>query len=1059
MTEQQPRDSISTLVRSYENIILEGKKTEFTEADVGSKFILPLLEALGWDTKNIDEVKEQRRTLSGPVDYSLHVSKKPKLLVEIKKFDEKLDGKRIVRGREESFPEQAIRYAWHLKVDWVVLTNFEELRLYYSRVINPSDGLVFSLAFDRYLEDEPLKKLWRISKESVSSGLLDTYEKRRLRRDIDEEVLIDLFESRKLLVNSIAKNNPSLSAEEVKEFVQKILDRLLVIRVAEDRGIIGSDSLWKELDSWKNRGLPTPFMRSLKSLFRDFDEIYNSKLFEPHKSEDLSIDNESLEKVIDLLYKYNFDLISADVLGAIYEDYIGHIIVTEREAEEKGKEIDIVESYAERKKGGIYYTPTHIVEYIVERTVGETLKQREAQQVADIKIIDPACGSGSFLIKAYDHLKAYYERYNQGIVERGGRTGTISAYLQSIPDVGKLILTQNLFGVDLDSQASQIAAVNLMLKALRKGERLPLILGDNIKCGNSLISGSPGELRQYFGEASANEGPFEWRLEFEDIFTKGGFDVVIGNPPHGARLSEQQRKYFEQTYAVGKGYKNSASLFIEKASQLAKRGGLIGLVIPKSLTFSEKWKVAREFILSKTQLFELADISKAFPGVLLEQIILLCKNEEDSQQYYAGTKLWWGEPVESHKIPVSLCNELDIFPIHVDPRSLGIYRKISTTAIHFSEISKTFRGLPVQSKATKKRTIDSEPLLRGDDIKPYFQIEPQIFIDKSELKEKSRQTAGNSDVGGKVEELRRTPKIVSQRIVAHVLYPSDRIIIMSTLDERGLLSVDTVENTIITNPSYDPKYLLAFLNSRMISWYAYVFVFNKAVRTMDFDNYYVGKLPIYPAREEEQREIVGLVNSMLKLKAKLHSLGANFEDCVNEYPRIKDTKLQVFWRTTSTADREVRISSKLRGRIREVIVSSENQWLIFTVTGEINSPKGKEAVKNLEVLRIRIQDDTVREFLTYSVSNFGKNLPVGNVLERLLEIPIPRFKKDDSENIAVIADLNKQYRTLVNEYLKVTSEIQSVDRTINDRIYGLFGLSKEDIEYVEASQPSSALLL
>ena len=100
----------------------------------------------------------------------------------------------------------------------------------------------------------------------------------------------------------------------------------MVIRVAEDRGIIGSDSLWKELDAWKTRGLPTPFMRSLKILFRDFDEVYNSKLFEEHKCEDIKIDNEALEKVISSLYKYNFDLISADVLGAIYEDYIGHIL-------------------------------------------------------------------------------------------------------------------------------------------------------------------------------------------------------------------------------------------------------------------------------------------------------------------------------------------------------------------------------------------------------------------------------------------------------------------------------------------------------------------------------------------------------------------------------------------------------------------------------------------------------------------------------------------------------------------------------------------------------------
>ena len=312
------KDPLLGLVKKLREVDQSGKRPEFTEADVGSKFVLPFLEALGWDTKNIDEVREQRRTLTGPVDYSLNLSKRPRLLVEIKRLTENLDGHRVVRGKTETFPEQAIRYAWHLKVDWVVLTNFDELRLYYSHVIKPQDGLIFKLRTNEYSEN--FDRIWALSKESVFAGVLETYESRRTRRDIDEEVLEGLFESRKTLVNITRSRNPVLSKEDVRECVQKILDRILVIRVAEDRAIIGSDSLWKELDSWKSRGLPTPFMRSLKSLFRDLDDIYNSKLFSKHPCEDLDLDNEALEKVIQALYKYNFDLISADVLGAIYEE-------------------------------------------------------------------------------------------------------------------------------------------------------------------------------------------------------------------------------------------------------------------------------------------------------------------------------------------------------------------------------------------------------------------------------------------------------------------------------------------------------------------------------------------------------------------------------------------------------------------------------------------------------------------------------------------------------------------------------------------------------------------
>jgi len=242
MSIELAREKIRDLMERYNQVLKEGKTARFSEADVGSKFILPFIEALGWDTKNIDEVKEQRRTLTGPADYSLNVNSAPKLVVEIKRFDESLDTVRTIRDREESYAEQAIRYAWHMKVDWVVLSNFAETRLYYSHVIKPRDGLVFEFKHSEYLEK--LDKLWILSKESVVSGILDAYEKRRMRMEIDEQILGDLFVCRKTLVDSIRKNNLQLSREEIKESVQKILDRILVIRVAEDRGIIGSDSLW-----------------------------------------------------------------------------------------------------------------------------------------------------------------------------------------------------------------------------------------------------------------------------------------------------------------------------------------------------------------------------------------------------------------------------------------------------------------------------------------------------------------------------------------------------------------------------------------------------------------------------------------------------------------------------------------------------------------------------------------------------------------------------------------------------------------------------------------------
>ena len=225
MAAGQFRDKIAELVKRHKDIVADGKVSQFSEPDVGSKFILPLFEALGWDTKNIDEVKEQKRTLTGPADYSLNLRRTAKVIVEIKKFTEDLDSKRMIRGREETFAYQATQYAWHLKVDWCVLSNFKETRLYYAHTIRPEDGLVFKFSYDHYLDASVLERLCLLSTESILSGKLDALEKRRTRSEIDEEILNDLVECRELLVGAIEKNNSKLEKELVKESVQKILER------------------------------------------------------------------------------------------------------------------------------------------------------------------------------------------------------------------------------------------------------------------------------------------------------------------------------------------------------------------------------------------------------------------------------------------------------------------------------------------------------------------------------------------------------------------------------------------------------------------------------------------------------------------------------------------------------------------------------------------------------------------------------------------------------------------------------------------------------------------
>jgi len=443
-------------------------------------------------------------------------------------------------------------------------------------------------------------------------------------------------------------------------------------------------------------------------------------------------------------------------------------------------------------------------------------------------------------------------------------------------------------------------------------------------------------------------------------------------------------------------------------------------------------------------LLEIADISKAFPGVLLEQIILLCKKKKGKFDSYRGTRLFWAEKPEAFEIPTSLCNELDTLPIHVDPLSLAIYHKVIKKSRLLKEISRTFRGLPVQSKASKQKIADSEPLLRGDDIKPYYNVAPNLFINKKYLEE-SRE---------KVEDLRKA-KIVSQRIVAHVLSPVDHIIIMSTLDQKGLLNVDTVENTIVTDSGYDPKYLLAFLNSKFVSWFAYTFIFNKAVRTMDFDDYYVSKIPIFPPDADEQKSVTELVDRLLKLTKNFVESKAEFMEYVNKYPRLDDVKVETYYRSVPAKNKQVLVQSNLRGTIKNINIQESEGWLVFKVDF---SEEGKEH-SNVDVLRLKIENETLRGFIAQSILSSKKHIGKGNILGKLLQLPVPCFNKNEEKNLQVIKEIMQEYQKISSKCVEMGKEILDLETAINQKIYRLYRLSEDEIRFIELSlEPGSTLL-
>jgi type I restriction-modification system DNA methylase subunit len=554
VTFDDAKRKTESLVHKYKQELEKGRLKSYNEENTKKGFITPLFRALGWDVENIEEVSNEDRVSKGRVDYAFRLGGIPKLFVEAKALNKGLD--------EAKDADQAINYAWHKGSTWAVLTNFETLAIYNAEVKEKSisDCQFIRLSCDQFVEQ--FSKLWWLSKPAFQQNLLDkeaiTWGKKRRRTKVDQQLLEELMYYRELLSKDILKKNQqkSLSQEELDESVQRILDRLIFIRTTEDRQIEPPTLMPKIREARDKQN--SNFIKELNLIFRLFDKNYNSKLFYPHVSEKLEIDNEILFKVISGLYEskdglihYDFSAIDADVLGSIYEQYLSHIL---KKTEKRAR----VDSEVAHKKGqGIYYTPIFVVDYIVRNTVGALLAARAKQDIERIRVLDMSCGSGSFLIKAFDLLDQYWmqkdKNYSQTKLDISNETARITRKIQ--------ILKNNIYGVDLDPKAVEIAQLNLLLKAAETKYRLP-DLRENIKCGNSLVNQSLSE------EVRA----FNWNKEFPEILGEGGFDIIVGNPPYVQveQIGRGLKEYYFSQFSFVTGRVRSLSFVYRKIFEASK---------------------------------------------------------------------------------------------------------------------------------------------------------------------------------------------------------------------------------------------------------------------------------------------------------------------------------------------------------------------------------------------------------------------------------------------------------------------------------------------------------
>lgn len=492
---------MSTLKAELQKLAAQAKDNHIhrmSEMQVQANYVAKVLELLGWKDSDMRMGAAQGVNTGKYPDIRLHDrNKRTVLVVECKdaKKADKLDG----RYGNKTFVEQLYGYCRAEGINWGILTNFVEWRLYndvQGRLYKEKKYAFIDLlwpganpkSYVDILSDEGLAFLMKFQRTPLcqAKGRVDDdplyYPVEKQVEDIKAKFFVKLKGWRDSLRKELFRAyGEKYDKDQIDLFTQKILDRMIFIEVCHDKDIIGQDVHRAILSSRGSK------YDELKKWFKEMDEQFNTELFAPMAIDHFDIDDKVLVPIIEELNGIDFENVSVHIIGEVYENYLGEML---RVTKKSGLKVQEHKEQAKRKSQGIYYTPEYIVDYIVKNTVGELVKKaRTEDELKQIKILDPACGSGSFLIKAFDVMYQAYERLkiekNKGQLETGKDL-----------KIKRAILQHNLYGVDLDERAVEITKLNLMLKALEgfnyhelKGRKLLPSLNLNIRVGNSLISG------------------------------------------------------------------------------------------------------------------------------------------------------------------------------------------------------------------------------------------------------------------------------------------------------------------------------------------------------------------------------------------------------------------------------------------------------------------------------------------------------------------------------------------------------------------------------------------
>ncbi len=818
---------------------------------------------------------------------------------------------------------------------YVITSNFEKLRFYIDNAIEHIEFNLFSLS-----EKEFQQLYLCLSYDNLSQNIAKKIKDESV--SVEDVITKKLYKDYSLFKRELHQNlvllNPEFEPLELFKKSQKLLDRFLFLFFGEDRHLLPPNSVRLILNQWnqlKDLDEYSPLYDRFKKYFGYLNTgykgtqhdvfAYNGGLFKPDTILDtIKIDDNLLYSHTLKLSEYDFaSEVDVNILGHIFENSLNEL--DEIKAQLEGAEID--KTKTKRKKDGVFYTPKYITKYIVENTVGKLCNEKKTELgIADedytadkkrqkktvqtlvekleeyrkwllqLTICDPACGSGAFLNQALDFLITEHQYIDELQAKLFGDGLVLS-------DMENSILENNLFGVDLNEESVEIAKLSLWLRTAQPNRKLN-DLNSNIKCGNSLID----------DPEVADDKAFNWQQAFPKVFEKGGFDVIIGNPPYVPTeyIAEIDKTYLEKNYQSAFGRMNLYPIFYEKGIQVLRKNGVLGFITPYTILKNQYYKEARKFIIDNTKILELIDFKGilVFQDAAVDSIILILEKEiKDKYEFKQISNI------------VSFENQLynsDNFDIIEIKQNEDLSMLVSNNDKLIKRVSKNTRPL-------KEILNFNQGIITGGNSK-------YITKEKSELTEKvitgsdfNRYLLNNSNqyIIYDIKELHRPRKREIFEAKEKILLRQTGSYPICTIDYEQFFTLDTVHNGLLINQDYSLKYLLVLMNSRLLR-FLYESQINEGGKVFaQVKIIYIDPLPIQVLSKSKQIPFEEMSDRMFLLKNNLQDLSQKFQRTIQRKFNLEDLpkKLQD-WYVLSYAD----FIKELAKKKVKLTLSEEAEW-------------------------------------------------------------------------------------------------------------------------------------